>query len=222
MPFIESPCGGHNTLGGWPTFFCFLELFIKVAAPPFVIFERWEAQAPRFHRIEFLLYWELESRLSGARLWSVPPTLENRDGACPELRRRVGQRRSWYFFRTAEERWALARLGMKKKKMLRHGSSGKGPGLPTIIPPRSTFRLVRSDAKTPGWKADIGRVFRIGYYSRQDGLYVIWLANEKGDYEQTTDRNFLVKYFQPVAISDETDVYGPGKPEFPPLRNSAP
>jgi hypothetical protein len=29
----------------------FLELLIKVAAPPFVIFERWEAQTPRSHRI---------------------------------------------------------------------------------------------------------------------------------------------------------------------------
>ena len=51
--------------GGWPTFFCFLELFIKVAAPPFVIFERWEAQAPPPHRLEFLLHWKLEGRLSG-------------------------------------------------------------------------------------------------------------------------------------------------------------
>jgi len=41
--------------------FCFLELSIKVAAPPFVIFERWEAQAPRPHRIEFLLHWKLEA-----------------------------------------------------------------------------------------------------------------------------------------------------------------
>ncbi len=111
----------------------------------------------------------------------------------------------------------LERLGMKKKKMLRHGSSTKRPSLPKIIPPRSTFRLVRSDAKTSGWKADVGRVFRIGYYSRQDGLDVIWLVNQKGDYEQTTDRDFLVKYFEPIAISDETDVYGPGKPEFQPL-----
>lgn len=89
--------------------------------------------------------------------------------------------------------------------------------LPEIIPPRSVFRLARSDEKTTGWKADVGRVFRIGYYSRQDGLDAIWLVNQEGKYEQTTDREFLVKYFEPIEISDETDLYGSGKPPFKPL-----
>jgi hypothetical protein len=89
--------------------------------------------------------------------------------------------------------------------------------LPEIIPPRSVFRLARSDAKTRGWKADVGRLFRIGYYSQQDGLNAIWLVNELGKYEQTTDRAFLLQYFDPVEISDETDLYGTGKPEFQPL-----
>ena len=69
-------------------------------------------------------------------------------------------------------------------------------GLPEIIPPRSVFRLARCDLRTKGWKADVGRVFRIGYYSRQDGLDTIWLVDELGKYEQTTDRDFLLKYFQ--------------------------
>jgi len=111
----------------------------------------------------------------------------------------------------------LERLGMKKKTKAPRSSGTQKPVLPKVIPPRSAFRLVRSDAKTPGWKADVGRVFRIGYYSRQDGLDVIWLVNEKGEYEQTTDRDFLVKYFELIEVSNETDVYGPGKPEFPPL-----
>ncbi len=86
--------------------------------------------------------------------------------------------------------------------------------VPKIVPPRSIFRLIQSDANTPGWKADIGRIFRIGYYSQQDGLDVVWLVNEQGKYEQTTDREFLVKYFEPVKISDETDLYGYDKPPF--------
>ena len=72
-----------------------------------------------------------------------------------------------------------------------------------VIPPRSRFKLVASDEKTPSWKNDVGRVFRIGYYSRQDGTDCIWLVNEKGEYEQTTDRAFLLKYFDPLEISDE-------------------
>lgn len=60
-------------------------------------------------------------------------------------------------------------------------------------------------------------MFRIGYYSQQDGLDVIWLVNENGEYEQTTDRAFLLKYFEPIEISDETDLYGARKPNFKPL-----
>jgi hypothetical protein len=45
-------------------------------------------------------------------------------------------------------------------------------------------------------------------------LDVIWLVNERGKYEQTTDRDFLMKYFEPIEISAETDLYGKHKPEF--------
>jgi hypothetical protein len=55
--------------------------------------------------------------------------------------------------------------------------------------------LIRADDQTPSWKEDIGRQFRVGYYSPNDGLDCIWLVNENGEYEQTTDRKFLLKYF---------------------------
>ncbi len=67
----------------------------------------------------------------------------------------------------------------------------------------------------------MGRVFRIGYYSRQDGLDVIWLVNERGRYEQTTDRRSLVAHFDVIEVSDETDLYGAGKPQFDPLESDA-
>jgi len=102
---------------------------------------------------------------------------------------------------------------MKLSKASRRRSPKKAE-LPKIIPPRSTFRLVRSDTKTPVWNAHVGRTFRVGYYSRQDGLDVIWLVNEKGKYEQATDRDFLIKYFEPIKITDETNLYGTGKPPF--------
>ena len=58
--------------------------------------------------------------------------------------------------------------------------------IPKIIPPRSRVRLLRADPRTATWKKTIGRQFRIGYYSRKDGLDCIWLVNENGAYEQTT------------------------------------
>jgi hypothetical protein len=93
--------------------------------------------------------------------------------------------------------------------------------LPRVIPPRSIFRLVRSNTNTPDWKKDVGREFRVGYYSKQDGLDVIWLVNEDGKYEQTTDRQFLLKYFEPVEISDESDMYGSAKPQLRRLRKAS-
>ena len=79
--------------------------------------------------------------------------------------------------------------------------------LPKVIPPRSRVRLVRADRHTPGWRKDIGRQFRIDYYSRKDGLDCIWLVNESGKYEQTTDREFLLTYFRIERPSDEKNLY---------------
>lgn len=61
-------------------------------------------------------------------------------------------------------------------------------------------------------------MFRIGYYSEQDGLDCLWLVNERGEYEQTADRDYLLMYFEPLRISRETDLYGVGKAPFRPLR----
>jgi hypothetical protein len=79
------------------------------------------------------------------------------------------------------------------------------------IPPRSRVRLIRADSRTPSWKKDIGRQFRVGYYSRKDGLDCIWLVNENGVYEQTTNRKFLLKYFDVEYLSPEKNLYGRGK-----------
>ena len=90
--------------------------------------------------------------------------------------------------------------------------------IPKVIPPRSRVRLVRADRTTPAWRDDIGRTFRIGYYSRQDGLDCIWLVNEKGEYEQTTDRDYLLRFFEIVQLANERDYYGVHKRKLGPLR----
>jgi len=83
--------------------------------------------------------------------------------------------------------------------------------VPKVIPPRSRVRLVRADKQTPHWNKQLGRQFRVGYYSRKDGLECIWLVDENGKYEQTTDRNFISKYFQIERVSQEKNFYGVGK-----------
>jgi hypothetical protein len=90
--------------------------------------------------------------------------------------------------------------------------------LPKVIPPRSRVRLAKADQHTPTWRKDVGRRFRVGYYSRKDGLDCIWLVNEDGDYEQTTDRESLLKYFEIERLSPEKNLYGVGKRQLAKLR----
>ena len=90
--------------------------------------------------------------------------------------------------------------------------------IPKVIPPRSRVRLVKADRHTPTWRKHVGRRFRVGYYSRKDGLDCIWLVNEDGEYEQTTDRDFLLKYFEIEQLSDERNFYGVGKRRLAKLR----
>ena len=72
----------------------------------------------------------------------------------------------------------------------------------STIPPRSVVKLLAN------WNEDRGRIFRIGYYSKQDGLDCVWLVNEAGEYEQATDQQSIRDDFELLHLSDETDMYG--------------
>jgi len=88
------------------------------------------------------------------------------------------------------------------------------------IPPLSVVRLAFSDRKTPRWSSQIGKVFRVGYYSAQDGLDCVWLVNDDGKYEQATDHEFLYRYFDTIHWSEETRWHGKGRPKIPPIRRA--
>lgn len=95
-----------------------------------------------------------------------------------------------------------------------------GIGRIVPIPPRSVIRLAYSDKHTPTWRKHIGRVFRIGYYSPNDGLDCVWLVNDDGKYEQSTDHHFLYRYFDIISISDDLDLHGRSSPQIPPIRRA--
>jgi len=80
------------------------------------------------------------------------------------------------------------------------------------IPPRSTLELFHADRTTPGWRGKIGRRFRVGYYRKSDGLDVIWLVDETGDYVETVDPDSIGKYLRVVKRSNETSMYGRDRP----------
>ena len=75
------------------------------------------------------------------------------------------------------------------------------------ISPLSVVRLVHADKKTPTWVKAKGRTFRVGYYSKQDGLDCVWLVNDEGIYEQTTNHEFLYRYFDVLHFSNLELIY---------------
>jgi hypothetical protein len=83
-----------------------------------------------------------------------------------------------------------------------------------VIPPRSVVKLLAP------WGDKQGRIFRIGYYSRQDGLNCIWLVNEAGTYEQTTDQKSIEKDFEVLKLSAEEDLYGVDREVLGPISDA--
>ncbi len=65
---------------------------------------------------------------------------------------------------------------------------------------------------SPSWRKNVGRRFRIGYYSKSDDLDCIWLVNEQGEYEQTIDHDFLKKFFEIESVNRERSLYGKNRP----------
>ena len=88
------------------------------------------------------------------------------------------------------------------------------------IPPLSVVRFARIHGEKRNSRRDKGRVFRIGYYSLEDGLDCIWLVNDEGKYEQTTDHEYLYKYFDVIQFAEHTNWYGHKRPEIPSVRRA--
>lgn len=90
---------------------------------------------------------------------------------------------------------------------------------PTPIPPLSVVRFAYKGSR-PSFRKLRGRVFRVGYYSRVDGLDCIWLVNDQGHYEQTVDHEFLYRYFGIIHFTDHRNWYGRGRPKISPIRRA--
>jgi hypothetical protein len=84
--------------------------------------------------------------------------------------------------------------------------------LPKIIPPLSEVQVVKVTAAEPDWLGYEGRIFRIGYYRKQDGLDCVWLVNDEGKYQETVDQKMIRTHFTVLKLSDETDLFGIDRP----------
>ncbi len=62
--------------------------------------------------------------------------------------------------------------------------------------------------------------YRIGYYSRIDGLNCVWMVNRRGEYEQTIDQDTVKANFAIVTVSDEAELYADRRGQLPSLEFS--
>lgn len=76
------------------------------------------------------------------------------------------------------------------------------------IPPRSIVKLKKLWPHARKQGHEIGELWRIGYYSPQDGLDVVWLVDSAGNYDWTVDHEWLYSKFEVVQYSDEDDLFG--------------
>jgi hypothetical protein len=89
---------------------------------------------------------------------------------------------------------------------------------PLPIPPLSVVRAAYK-GRSHSFRKQNGRIFRVGYYSRMDGLDCIWLVNDEGRYEQTVDHEFLYRHFDIIHFADHTNWYGRRCPKIPAIRH---
>ena len=91
------------------------------------------------------------------------------------------------------------------------------PGDFEVIPPLSVVRIVKVTEEEPAWTGHLGRVFRIGYYRRADGLDCVWLVEESGEYAEAVDQEMIHTHFEVLTLSDEADLFGVERPVIGPL-----
>ena len=80
-------------------------------------------------------------------------------------------------------------------------------GTKGAITPGSIIHLRRATVETPEWLNKVGERFVVEYYSRQDGLEVVWLRNSEGGLE-TTDQHNLEEYFDVLYFSPNKNFFG--------------
>jgi len=87
-----------------------------------------------------------------------------------------------------------------------------------IIPPLSVVQVVKVTKDEPSWDGYEGRVFRIGYYSPNDGLDCVWLVTDHGEYSGTVDQEMIRTHFKVLYLSDEADLFGNDRPVIAPVK----
>ena len=85
------------------------------------------------------------------------------------------------------------------------------------LPPGTLLRLVRLWPHARSKGREVGQLYRVGYYSRQDGCDCVWLVDPDGNYDWAADHDFISRHFEVVRRSRERSLYGANRPRLGPL-----
>ncbi len=83
----------------------------------------------------------------------------------------------------------------------------------SVLRPLSEMRVRNVTAHEPAWSGYLGRVFRIGYSSRQPGLDSVWLVSGDGEYGgslefvEFVDQNRIETHFDVLFRTGETGLF---------------
>jgi hypothetical protein len=120
------------------------------------------------------------------------------------------------------EKLAVRTLLVWRNRQFEYSASrGTNCSLPSVIPPLSLVRVVKVTAEEPDWTGYEGRVFRIGYYRKNDGLDCVWLVDDEGEYSETVDQEMIRTHFAVLQLSDESDLFGADRPVIGPRQSDA-
>lgn len=78
----------------------------------------------------------------------------------------------------------------------------------SVIPPLSEVKLVKVPGTGGYTHGDLGKIYRIGYYRRKDGLDCVWLVDDEGLYFGTVNQRLTRTHFEVLSLSDESDLFG--------------
>jgi hypothetical protein len=82
----------------------------------------------------------------------------------------------------------------------------------SVIPPLSEVKVIKVAEDQPDWAGQEGRLFRVGYYRKRDGLDHVWLVDDEGNYCKTVDQEMIKTHFEVVNTSTVTDLFGVNSP----------
>jgi hypothetical protein len=85
------------------------------------------------------------------------------------------------------------------------------------LAPGTLLRLARLWPRARRQGREVGRLYRVGYYSPRDGVDCVWLVDSQGRYDWTADHLFITKHFELVRRSGERSLYGGKRSRLGPL-----